>query len=121
MGNSIGVISLSLLALFAVVVWVLWATTVPVIGIVSGSVVAALGLGWVLIQIITAVSRSAAAHWDTSSSVVGMMFGFGLLGVGIGVMTASVMKSRNGDRPRPASKNSDDDAAELPTTVSADA
>ncbi|HET7012547.1 MAG TPA: hypothetical protein VFI65_01465 [Streptosporangiaceae bacterium] len=121
MANSIGAIGFSLIVLFAIVVWVLWATAVPIIGVVSGSVAAALGLGWGLVQIISAVSQPAANRWHTSSSIVGLMFGFGLLGLGIGVIAVSVMKSRSGDRLRPTTGSREDHAAEPPTTVRVDA
>lgn len=68
MGKLVDV--LGLIVFLAAVIGILCVVVrnLPMIGVIVGSVIATLGLGWGLVQIIGAVSGSASAQWKAGSS-----------------------------------------------------
>lgn len=108
------VVVLGLIAFLAAFIGILCVVVrnMPVIGVIVGSVIATLGLGWGLVQIIGAVSGSASAQWKAGSSQLGVLCGFGIFGLGIGLAVASMMRPRPGSQPQLPGQHAEGDTTE---------
>jgi MFS family permease len=116
MGKFVDVLGLivflaAVVGILCVVVW-----NMPMIGLIVGSVIAALGLGWGLIQIVGAVSGSARAQWNADSSQIGVLSGFAIFGLGIGLTIASTIQARSGRQPQPPGQHAEEDTTETAAT-----
>jgi len=112
MSKSVDVIGL--IVFVAAVISILWvvARNMPMIGVIAGSVLATVGLGWGLVQVVGGVSSAAYTRWNAGSSLAGVLCGFAIFGLGVGVAAASVMGARSGDQAQPPRLRSEDSATE---------